>query len=337
MSKYPEAALAVVILCGVATSAVAEPLGLGRTATPAEIAAWDIDIRPDGEGLPPGSGDVFTGEEVFIEKCAVCHGDFAEGVDRWPVLAGGFDTLASDDPVKTVGSYWPYLSTVWDYVHRAMPFGDAQSLTDDEVYAITAYILYSNDLVDDEFVLSRENFAETKLPNEQNFFMDDRAESQIFTNREACMTGCKGDVKITMRARILDVTPDTEEEEAEAQPAAVVADEEQAALDAGLVAAGEKVFKKCKACHAVGEDARNKVGPILNGIVGADLGAVEGFRYSKALQARAEEGAVWDAGALDAFLAKPKDWLKGTKMSFAGLKKEEDRGAIIEFLRSHSQ
>ena len=131
---------------------------LGRPATAQEIAAWDIDVRPDGMGLPPGQGSVEDGEAIFSERCAACHGDFAEGVDRWPVLSGGFETLRSDRPVKTIGSYWPYLSTVWDYVNRTMPFGDAQSMTPDEVYAVTAFLLYANDLVDDEFVLSQENF-----------------------------------------------------------------------------------------------------------------------------------------------------------------------------------
>lgn len=118
--------------------------GLGREALPEEIAAWDIDVRPDGAGLPEDSGDVWTGEQIFLEQCAVCHGDFAEGVGRWPVLAGGEGTLTNARPVKTIGSYWPYLSTVFDYFHRAMPFGYAQSLEPDEVYAIIAYLLYSN-------------------------------------------------------------------------------------------------------------------------------------------------------------------------------------------------
>ena len=349
MSKFLKSTAAAILLIW-AGDAAADTIGLGRVATPEEVAAWDIDIRPDGAGLPEGRGDVPTGEEVFIEQCAVCHGDFAEGVDRWPVLAGGFDTLASDDPVKTVGSYWPYLSTVWDYVNRAMPFGNAQSLSPDEVYAITAYLLYSNDLVDDEFELSHENFAEVRLPNEDNFFMDDRAESPIFTNREACMSDCKPDVTITMRARVLDVTPDEDAEDGvgtaatseDTQVAAAPAEDspaepEPAALDPELIEKGEKVFKKCKACHQVGETAKNKVGPVLNDIVGADLAAVDGFKYSKALKAKADEGAVWDEANLLAFLEKPKKWLKGTKMSFNGLKKEQDRAAIVEFLKSHSQ
>ncbi len=189
---------------------------LGRAATPEEIAAWDIDIRPDGTGLPVGRGTVMQGEEIFAEACAVCHGDFGEGRDRWPVLAGGFDTLKAERPVKTIGSYWPYLSTVYDYVRRAMPFGDARSLSDDDVYAVTAYLLYLNDVVTDEgFELSNENFSEVRLPNEENFFMDDRGEEVHYAQKgEPCMTDCKpGPAKITMRARVLDVTPEGEEGE----------------------------------------------------------------------------------------------------------------------------
>lgn len=179
---------------------------------PEEVIAWDIDVRPDGLGLPKGRGNVLDGEEVFVEQCASCHGDFGEGRDRWPVLAGGLDTLTDDRPVKTIGSYWPYLSTVYDYIRRAMPFGDARSLSDDEVYAITAYLLYMNDIVtDDEFELSYENFAQTRLPNEANFIPDNRMEeSHWATNAEPCMSDCKpGPAVITMRARILDVTPES--------------------------------------------------------------------------------------------------------------------------------
>lgn len=184
---------------------------LGREATAEEVAAWDIDIRPDGAGLPAGKGTVAEGEELFAEACAVCHGDFGEGRDRWPVLAGGFDTLTAERPVKTIGSYWPYLSTVYDYVRRAMPFGDARSLSDDDVYAVTAYLLYLNDVVTDEdFELSSDNFSEVHLPNEEQFFMDDREEEKHYAAKaEPCMSDCKpGPVKITKRAAVLDVTPE---------------------------------------------------------------------------------------------------------------------------------
>ncbi len=198
MSRFPEAVLVLSLIAG---GAFAQGLGLGREATPAEIAAWNIDVRPDGLGLPDGSGSVLDGEEIFTETCAVCHGDFGEGVGRYPALAGGFDTLADDRPVKTVGSYWPYLSTAWDYIHRAMPYGDAQSLEDDQVYAILAYILYLNDIVDDEeFVLSRGNFDQIVMPNGENFYFDDRAETELPLFTERCMENCKDSAEITARA-----------------------------------------------------------------------------------------------------------------------------------------
>ncbi|MCV6598281.1 MAG: c-type cytochrome [Mangrovicoccus sp.] len=353
MSKPLKLLTASALAICVTAPAFAEKLGLGRPALPEEIAAWDLDIRPDGTGLPEGSGDVWTGEEVFADNCAVCHGDFAEGVDNWPKLAGGADTLDHEDPLKTVGSYWPYLSTTWDYVNRSMPFGDAQSLSADEVYAIVAYILYSNDLVEDDFVLSKETFLDVEMPNAAGFIEDDRDASEAhFWNDAPCMENCKDSVEITMRARVLDVTPEEEgaEEEASAapapaeaevipaaaEPAAEPAPEPVAAveIDPELAAAGEKVFKKCKSCHQLGDGAKNRTGPILTGIVGAPAGQVDGFKYSKPLMAMAEDGLVWDEASLHAFLEKPKSFIKKTKMSFAGLKKEADRDAVIAYLQA---
>lgn len=201
----------ICVVLSLAGTVHAGGLGLGRLATPEEIAGWDIDIRPDGQGLPEGSGSVLEGEEVFIEQCASCHGDFGEGVDRWPVLSGGRGTLASQHPEKTIGSYWPYLSTVYDYIYRAMPFGNAQSLEPDQVYGITAYLLYMNDIVDDEFVLSKENFNTVKMPNEEGFFQDDRSETALWKQTDPCMRNCKENVEITGRARIIDVTPESQD------------------------------------------------------------------------------------------------------------------------------
>lgn len=184
---------------------------LGRKAFDAEIQAWDIDVRPDGLGLPNGKGTVAQGEPIYTEKCAVCHGDFGEGKDRWPVLAGGFDTLTEERPEKTIGSYWPYLSSVYDYINRAMPFGNARSLSNDDVYALTAYLLYLNDIVtDEEFELSKANFGNIRLPNEENFIADNREEEpQYATTAEPCMSDCKPDAAaVTMRALVLDVTPE---------------------------------------------------------------------------------------------------------------------------------
>ena len=186
-------------------------LGLGRAATEEEIAAWDIDIRPDGLGLPVGRGKVSDGEPIYEEQCAACHGDFGEAVGRWPVLAGGHGTLKNERPEKTVGSYWPHASTVFDFIRRAMPFGNARSLSDDEVYALTAYVLYLNDVVtDEEFELSNENFASVKLPNEPNFIPDDRLSEPFYADKsEPCMKDCMpGAPTIKMHAAVLDVTPE---------------------------------------------------------------------------------------------------------------------------------
>src|SRR6185295_2929288 len=174
----------------------------------AEIAGWDIDVRPDGQGLPPGQGWVKAGEDVYMAKCAACHGEFGESAGRWPPVAGGAGSLASADPVKTVGSYFAHLSTVFDYVRHAMPFGDAQSLSNDELYAVVAYMLFLNDIVDEKFVLSRETFAQVKMPNAGGFYDDDRETTEKSFWSAPCMANCKSDVKITGRARIIDVTPD---------------------------------------------------------------------------------------------------------------------------------
>ncbi len=329
-----------------ALPAFADGFGLGRPALSEEVAAWDIDIRPDGLGLPEGSGSVADGEVLYIDNCAVCHGDFGEAIGRWPVLAGGDDSLTDDRPVKTVGSYWPYLSTVYDYVYRAMPFGNAQSLTDDEVYAITAYLLNLNFLVDEDFVLSNENFTEVRLPNEENFFLDDREEVELAALRtEPCMTDCKDAVEITKRAAVIDVTPeDAGVVGAVDESGAVVASAETApeadvvevaaapAADPALVAEGERLYRQCRACHEVGEGARNRTGPHLNGVMGRAKGGLEDFRYSKVMQEAGEAGGIWNEETLSAFLADPRGYMRGTKMSFRGLRSEEDLAAMNAYL-----
>jgi mono/diheme cytochrome c family protein len=183
--------------------------GIGHAATPEQIAGWDIDVRPDGQGAPPGHGSVKEGEKVYMDKCAACHGEFGESAGRWPQLAQGKGTLASSDPVKTVGSYFPYLSIVFDYIRRAMPFGAAQSLSNDELYAVTAYVLNLNDIVDDKFVLSKQTWGQVKMPNQSGFFDDDRDKAEkAFWNAKPCMSDCRPPVKITGRAAVIDVTPD---------------------------------------------------------------------------------------------------------------------------------
>ena len=327
--------------------------GLGRLAAQEEIAAWDVDVLPDGRGLPEGRGDVYTGEEVFVEKCASCHGDFAEGVGNWPVLAGGFDTLADKDPVKTVGSYWPHLSTAWDYINRSMPFGEAGTLTADETYAIVAYIMYSNDMVDDDFELSHENFTDVEMHNSDGFVIDDRPELEYAQWRaEPCMTNCKPTVEITMRATFLDVTPEgggefvmnhASADESPVFSASADASNEDAAdggangVDPALIAAGEGAFRQCKTCHEVGEGASNRTGPALNGMVGRTIGTVDGFRYSGVFQEASAAGTVWTEESLAAFLADPRGMMAGTRMSFRGVRDEADIAALIAYIQSFDE
>ena len=196
---------------GVASAkpAPAPPMTLGRVALPAEIAAWSIAVRPDGQGLPPGKGAVKDGEKIYLERCGACHGEFGEGAGNFPVLVGGEGTLNKDAPVKSIGSYWPYLSTAYDYIRRAMPFGDAQSLTADETYAIVAFLMNQNNLVGDDFVLSKENFPTVKMPNAAGFYEDDRETAEKHFWREPCMSNCVATpAKVTGHARSVDVTPD---------------------------------------------------------------------------------------------------------------------------------
>ena len=207
MSKYRSIFAALLLWSGAAAAADAP---VGRAPTDTEMAAWDTDIRPDGKGAPKGKGTVKQGEALYQERCASCHGEFGEGVARWPELAGGFGSLADERPLKTVGSYWPYVSTLVDYIQRAMPFGNARSLSPDETYAVAAYVLSLNDIVKDpDFELNDRNLATIRMPNETAFRDDDRDTAEkSFWNPSPCMTDCKPEVRIVGRAAVLAVTPD---------------------------------------------------------------------------------------------------------------------------------
>ena len=205
-------AVLLLLPLALASEAVADqrPFNLGEVATAEQVAGWDIDVRPDGLGAPVGTGNAFDGEEVYADRCASCHGDFGEAVDNWPVLVGGEGTLASHDPVKTTGSYWPYASTMYDYIYRAMPFGEAQSLTHDETYQIVAYLLYMNDIIDDEFEVNQDNIGSIEMPNRDGFMMPDpRPDAQLISG-VACMENCDVPTNVIGKARDIDVTPEDE-------------------------------------------------------------------------------------------------------------------------------
>jgi cytochrome c len=160
----------IVVLVGCAPAARRETPQLGRVATSAEIAGWDISIAPDGTGLPPGQGTAVAGAAVYEQKCQACHGAKGAGQpnDR---LVGGQGTLATKTPVRTIGSYWPYPTTVFDYVRRAMPYLQPQSLTNDEVYAITAYLLQQNGIIGEHDEMNAQTLPRVKMPNRDGFIM----------------------------------------------------------------------------------------------------------------------------------------------------------------------
>ena len=186
------------------------PFNLGSIATAEQVAGWDIDVRPDGLGAPIGAGNAIDGEAVYTERCASCHGDFGEAVDNWPALVGGEGTLASHDPVKTTGSYWPYASTMYDYIYRAMPFGEAQSLTHNETYQIVAYLLNMNDIIDEEYELNHNNIGLIEMPNHAGFLIPDpRPDAQPISG-DPCMNDCNVPTQIIGKARDIDVTPENE-------------------------------------------------------------------------------------------------------------------------------
>jgi S-disulfanyl-L-cysteine oxidoreductase SoxD len=150
-------------------AALAETPDLGRPATPQEIAVWDISIGPDGAGLPPGSGNPQQGEAVYAAKCLPCHGEKGAGKPN-DQLVGGLGTLTGDQPaVKTVGSFWPYATTLFDYVRRAMPFDAPKSLNNDEVYAVCAYILQLNGIIDQNAIMNAQTLAKVQMPNRDGF------------------------------------------------------------------------------------------------------------------------------------------------------------------------
>jgi mono/diheme cytochrome c family protein len=161
------ALLGAAVLCAV--PARADTPNLGRPLGPEDIAPWDISIAPDGTGLPPGSGTAAQGETVFVATCQKCHGERGTGKPN-DALVGGLGTLAANTvPVKTVGSFWPYATTLFDYIRRAMPLNAPKSLTDDQVYAVCAYILQLNGIIGTNDTLDARSLPAVHMPNRDGF------------------------------------------------------------------------------------------------------------------------------------------------------------------------
>ena len=165
--------IAGAVLALACVAARAQSPDLGRVATPDEIAAWDISIDPSGAGLPAGGGSARQGEAIFAAKCAGCHGEKGGGKPN-DQLVGGQGTIATDKPVKTAGSYWPYATTLFDYIRRAMPLPESKSLKDDEVYALAAYILARNGIIGEDDVMDARTLPQVRMPNREGFVRFER-------------------------------------------------------------------------------------------------------------------------------------------------------------------
>lgn len=307
MSRFSSVAIALLALPLLA-SAAPPKYGFGKAATPQEIAGWDIDVRPDGKGLPRGRGSVTDGQAIYDEKCASCHGTFGES-NSYLQIAGGVGTLASDQPIRTTGSKLNYATTLWDYINRAMPFNAPQTLKPDEVYALTAYVLNLNDIVPADAVLDQDSLPKLKMPNRDGFttqhgFMT--RDGKPDTNNTACMKDCVREVRLS--SEMPDYARDQHGNVAEQVRAG------GARPEAGAGRTGLDVAKAaaCTACHGVSERV---VGPGFREI---------GTRYAG------------DAGAATRLAAKVKGGGSGAwgtiPMPPQGHVKDADVQAIVQWI-----
>ena len=188
--------LLLVALAGcVAAQAQTSSYGIGRAATPEEVQAWDISVGPDGKELPPGSGSAKDGAVIYAQKCAACHGQNLEG-GAGPRLAGGQGTLTSLQPQKTIGSYWPFATQIWDFISRAMPpnfynrpVPPDQKLTHDQVYSLTAFLLYRNGMIQENDVIDAASLPKIQMPNRNNFVPARLEDVLDYRGKRACRFG----------------------------------------------------------------------------------------------------------------------------------------------------
>ena len=165
--------LLVIVAAALPSPAQLRTFGLGRTPTAEEIKAWDVTIPPDGKGLPPGSGTAALGKPIFTVRCASCHGEKGEDA-KYGRLVGGRGTLTTDKPLLTIGSFWPYATTLWSYINRAQPLDEPGSLTTAQVYAVTAYLLHLNGIIGETDVLDARTLPQVRMPNRDGFVPDPR-------------------------------------------------------------------------------------------------------------------------------------------------------------------
>ncbi len=283
-------------LVAVAADSPRPRFGFGKPASPQEIAGWDIDVRPDGTGLPRGRGSVAQGQAIYDEKCASCHGVFGEA-NSYLQIAGGVGSLGTEQPMRTTGSKLNYATTLWDYINRAMPFNAPQTLRADEVYALTAYVLNLNDIVAADTVLDQDSLPKLKMPNRDGFTTTHglmRRDGKPDTRNVACMSNCVTGVRLS--SEIPDYARDAHGNLAEQTRAigsvaggkggaAQVATPPKGGLDLARSAA-------CTACHGINDRI---VGPGFREI--ADKYAGDANAESR-LSAKVKAGSTGAWGAI---------------------------------------
>ena len=261
-ARRPAAMLAATFAIAGALSAVAAPLqyGFGKPATEREIAGWNIDVRPDGTGLPPGRGSVMQGQVIYDEKCASCHGTFGES-NSYLQIAGGVGSLGTDQPVRTTGSKLNYATTLWDYINRAMPFNAPQTLKPDEVYALTAYVLNLSDILPADATLDQSTLPAVKMPNRNGFttahgFMT--RDGKPDKRNTACMSNCATTVKLS--SEMPEYARDQHGNLAEQAPGVGVSARIAAPKSVAAPKSGPELAQSnaCTTCH---DTAARKIGP----------------------------------------------------------------------------
>jgi cytochrome c len=163
--------LVALLACGSAM-AQSPTYKVGRPPTEAEVRAMDHTVGSDGKELPAGSGTALEGAKIYAAKCSMCHGKNGEGIYPYNRLVGGVDSLSTSDPIITPGSYWPHATTIWDFINRAMPEGAAGTLKPEEIYALTAFILFRNGIIKETDVMDKKSLVEVQMPNLHGFFPD---------------------------------------------------------------------------------------------------------------------------------------------------------------------
>ena len=197
--RYSLILLVALVGCVAAQAAQAQTntssYGIGRAATPEEVEAWDISIGPDGKELPPGSGTARDGATLYAQKCAACHGQNLEG-GAGPRLAGGQGTLTTLRPQKSIGSYWPFATQIWDFINRSMPpnfynrpVPPDQKLTHDQVYSLTAFLLFRNGIIQEEDVIDSASLPKIRMPNRDNFVPARLEDVLDYRGKRACRFG----------------------------------------------------------------------------------------------------------------------------------------------------